>query len=47
MAFKNTPDWVTAFISKIGFPKILLLVSFVSFSVDSAMSPIIVNVLDT
>ena len=35
--------------SKIGFPKILLLVSFINFSVDSAMSPVpvMVNVWDT
>ena len=29
------------------FPKILLLLLFISFSVDSAMSPIMVNMLDT
>ena len=32
------------FISRIRFPKILILVSFINFSVDSAMSPIMVNV---
>ena len=32
------------FISKIAFPKIVFLVSFVSFSVDFPVSPIIVNV---
>ena len=37
---------VTTFISQIGFSKILLLVSFKNFSVDSAMSPIMINVLD-
>ena len=35
------------FFSKIRFPKILLLVTFVSFNVDSAISPIMINVLDT
>ena len=29
---------------EIGFPKILLVVPFINFSVNSAMSPIIVNV---
>ena len=43
---KIRPDAVTTFISKIGFEKILLLVSFFSFVVDSARSPIMVNVLD-
>ena len=37
-------DQATTFISRIRFPKILLLVSFINFSVDSAMSPIMVNV---
>ena len=44
---KIRPDQVTTFTSKIGFPKIILLVPFISFSVDSAMSPIMMNVLNT
>ena len=32
IVFKNRPDWVMTFTSKIGFPKILLLVSFVSLT---------------
>ena len=38
---------VTTFISKTGFSKTLLLISFISFRVDSALGPIMVNVLDT
>ena len=38
---------VATFISKTGFSKTLLLISFISFRVDSAMGPIMVNVLDT
>ena len=40
-------DQVRAFISNIRFLKILLLVLFINFSVDSAVNPIMVNVLDT
>ena len=40
---KIRPGQVTTFISKIGLPKILPLVLFIRFSVDSAMSPIMVN----
>ena len=39
-------DEATAFISMTGLPKILLLVLLINFSVDSAMSPIMVNVSD-
>ena len=35
---KNRPDWETTFISKIGFPRISLMLMFVSFSVDSVKS---------
>ena len=42
---KIRPDQVTTFTSKIGFPKIFLLLSFVNSSVASVMSPIMVNVL--
>ena len=41
------PDKVKTLISKTGFANILLSVSFLSFSVDSAMSFIMVNVLET
>ena len=41
------PDYVAIFISKIGFPKFLPLMWFISFSLDSAMSRIMVNVLGT
>ena len=44
---KIRPDEARTFISKSAFQKIFLLVLLISFSVDSAMSPIIVNVLDT
>ena len=47
IVFKNKTRLATNFISRIGFPKILLLVSFINFSIDFAMSPIMVNVWDT
>ena len=44
IVFKNNTRLGTTFILRIRFQKILLLVSFINVSVDSAMSPIMVNV---
>ena len=44
IVFKNKTRLATNFISRIGFPKILLLVSFINFSIDFAVSLIMVNV---
>ena len=44
---KTRSDQVTTFISKFAFSKMLLLVSFIGFSVDCGASPIMVNVLNT
>ena len=41
---KIRPVYVTPFNSKIAFPKILLLVPFISFIVKYAISVIVVNV---
>ena len=44
IVFKNKAILGKTFISRIRFPKTLFLVSFINFSVDSAMGPIMVNV---
>ena len=44
LVFKNKTRLGNNFISRIVFPNILLLVSFTNFSVDSAMSPTMLNV---
>ena len=44
IVFKIRLDEATTFISRIRFPKILLLVSFINFNMGSAMSPIMVNI---
>ena len=44
IVFKNKTKLGNNFLWGIGLPKILLLVSLINFSVDSAMSPIMVNV---
>ena len=44
LVLKNKTRLGNNFISRIGFPNILLLVSFTTFSVDSAMSPTMLNV---
>ena len=47
IVFKSKTRLGNNFISSIEFPMILLLVSFINFSVGSAMSPIMVNAWDT